>query len=112
MKFLKHILVVLALLVVAFPCCHAVGHDKHAHEADVPAEICATHACACHTCGDIPCDDELDIPQELTVASTSVIIPAFSVTLFIFAEIKPVIRQLPPSVNSTLAAIQTIQLLI
>ncbi|MEE9369331.1 MAG: hypothetical protein V3V05_10800 [Pontiella sp.] len=112
MKFLKNILVVMALLIVAFPCCHAVGHDEHAHEAGRQAEICATHACACHTCGDVQCDDEREIPQELTVSSTPVAIPAFSVALFIFNETKPRLRQHPISVYGTLASLQTIQLLI
>jgi hypothetical protein len=112
MTWLKHILVVIALMVSAMPCCHAADHDTHGHDADAAAEICATHACACHSCDEIPCSDQLEVPQEMITASASVGIPARSIQLIVFSETKPVIRQVPLSVTGILASIQTVQLLI
>ena len=112
MKRLKHILVVIALLMVAIPCSHAESHAEHAHDTERQAEICATHACACHTCGDIPCADELEMPQQIPVVSTSAAIPTISVMLFTVTEIKSEPRQLLVSAQGTLASLQTVQLLI
>lgn len=110
MKLLKHMLVVVALLVAAMPCCHADGHELHGHAAE--AGFCASHACSCHSCDETPCGDKPDMPQELTVVSASVAIPSASVRLFTFIESRPAIRQAPPAVNGVLATLQTVQLLI
>ena len=112
MKLLKHILVVVALMVAAIPCCHAAAHDVHGHEHDAESQICAVHHCTCHSCDEIPCSDEFEIPKELTVAAASVAIPPSSFLLFVFTDTKPAARQDPPSISGILAAIQTVQLLI
>ncbi|MEA2069207.1 MAG: hypothetical protein U9P12_08405 [Verrucomicrobiota bacterium] len=112
MKLLRHILMVIALMAAVMPCCHADAHDLHSHGAQADAGLCASHACACHSCEETPCGDKLDMPQNLTVASASVVIPSSPIRLFIFTEAKPVTRQAPPKVTGILATLQTVQLLI
>ncbi|VGO21537.1 hypothetical protein [Pontiella sulfatireligans] len=112
MKLLKHILVVVALLFAAMPCVHARGHAEHAHDAATGAELCASHTCSCHSCDAAPCADAPEMPLQLTVASASASMPSSPIQLFIFTELKPVVRQIPPSVSGFLASLQTVQLLI
>lgn len=112
MSVLKHILIMIALTVAAMPCCHADGHDLHAHDAETGADICASHTCACHSCDETACSEELDIPQVLTASAASAAIPSYRVRLFIFTERKPVARQIPPPAGGVLATLQTVQLLI
>ena len=109
---MKHILVVIGLMVAALPCSHAFAHDAHAHAPETSSEAYTPQACHCHSCEDVPCNDDLDMPQELTVSSVVLAAPVASIQLFIFSETKPAVRQIPPSVTVFLTSIQTIQLLI
>lgn len=112
MKLLKHILIVVALMVAATPCCHAADHVQHDHGGDVAAEICASHACACHSCAETSCTEELEMPQDLAASTTPAVAPSSVVQLHIFTEPKPVSRRIPQLVAGILASIQTVQLLI
>jgi hypothetical protein len=112
MNGLKHILIMVALLIAAMPCCHAHEFELHDHGDTADAEICATHACSCHACDEIPCAEDLEMPQELTIASVAVATPPLSILLIVFSEQKPAVRQAPPPVAGVLASIQTVQLLI
>jgi hypothetical protein len=112
MKFLKHILVVIALVMVAMPCCHAADHHNHEHESTAASELCASHTCACHSCDQTPCSDEIEMPQERTASSQVTTAPFSSIQLFVFTETKPVVQQAPLTVTASLASLQTVQLLI
>lgn len=112
MNRLKHILIMVALLIAAMPCCHAHELERHDHDGTADAEICAAEACSCHACDEIPCAEDLEMPQELSIASVAVAAPPPSILLIVFSEQKPVVRQAPPAVAGVLASIQTVQLLI
>ncbi|MDH3982318.1 MAG: hypothetical protein OES84_05380 [Kiritimatiellaceae bacterium] len=95
------------------PCIHEHAHAFSAHDAssDHP-EFSESHHCDCHSCDDSSCAEDLEVPQELTVVSTTVPAPASVFELIIFPEIKPVVQPVPPSAVGILASIQTVQLLI
>ncbi|VGO17624.1 hypothetical protein PDESU_06225 [Pontiella desulfatans] len=113
MNGLKHILVVIALLMAAMPCCHGHSHGMMAEAAGSESVITANHSCSCHSCEEAPCTDDLEMPQDLTLATALAATPASTtITLFTLYEIKPVVRQAPPSVRGVLATIQTVRLLI
>ena len=111
MKFLKHILVVAALMLMVMPCTHAQDHDVHAHGEGSAPEICATHACSCHSCDTESCIEMLEV-QDLSVSLTSVEAPSSSILLMVFSETKPLTKRVPSSVPGILASLQTVQLLI
>ena len=112
MNGLKHILVVVALLVVAMPHTHAMDHEPASDRSGAPASIAANHDCACHGCDDhAVCADELEMPQHLTAASATVP-PALSIRLFVLSESKPVIRPAPAAAPGPLSELKTIRLLI
>lgn len=104
-------LVVIALLVAAMPCCHAADHDLHEHDADT-AEICAAHECACHACDEARCAAGLEMHQQPSVVSITVATPPSPFYIFVFKETRPVIRQASSPASGTLACLQTVQLLI
>ena len=112
MKGLKHILVMAALLIAAVPCFHAHEFERHDHGSDAGSEICAAPACACHACDEIPCAEDLEMPQERTLASISVAAPPPSILLIIFSEQKHAVRQVPPEVAGVRASLQTVHVLI
>jgi hypothetical protein len=112
MTLFKHILVVVALLAAAMPCCHAVGHALPACDVGAEAGIAASHTCACHSCDEAVCHDDVDMPQELTTSSAAFEVPVTSLQLFIISETKPLKRLAPPTVSGILASLQTVQLLI
>ena len=112
MNGLKHILIAVAVLIAAMPCCHAHEVDLHDHGDAAADEICAAHACSCHACDEIPCAEDLEMPQELTIASVVVAVPPPSILLFVFPEQQPAVRQAPPLVDGVLASLETVQLLI
>lgn len=112
MALLKHILVVVALLAAAMPCCHAIGHAAPARDVGTEASIDVSHACACHSCDEMVCYDNIDMPQELTASFDAFDVPVTFQQLFIISETKPLKRLVPPSVSGVLASIQTVQLLI
>ncbi|WP_372808547.1 hypothetical protein [Pontiella sp.] len=112
MNGLRHILVMVALLVAAFPCCHAHEHELRAPDAHAPTELTATHHCCCHSCDATLCVEELEMPQDLTLPAATVASPPPAITLMVFTESKPATPQVPPLVCDALASLQTVQLLI
>jgi hypothetical protein len=112
MNWLKHILVMVALLVAAMPCSHAHEHGLHAPDANAPTEISTVHHCCCHSCAETPCMDELDMPQDLTSPAIVGATPPPAITLMVFSDLKPADPQVPPMVCDALASLRTVQLLI
>lgn len=112
MKGFKHILIMGALLIAAMPCFHAHELERHDHGGAAETELCAANACSCHACDEIPCAEDLEMPQELTIATVAVATPPPSILLIDFSEQKHSVRQVSPSVVGVLASIQTVQLLI
>jgi len=115
MKFLKHILVMVALLAPTLPCTHADAYYDHGHDHDAATELCALPAaqCVCHSCDHSPVTEDVQVPQNNSGSSEIVIPPAPARTLlFVLPEIKAVSRNSLPSPAGDLAVIQTIQLLI
>ena len=112
MNGLKHILIAVAVLIAAMPCFHTHESGLHDHGDDAEIELCGAHTCACHTCDEVPCAEDLEMPQERTLASVAVALPPPPVLLFVFSEQHTAVRQEPPMVSGVLASIQTVQLLI
>jgi hypothetical protein len=112
MKGFKHILIMGALLIAAMPCFHAHELEWHDHDGTAEAELCAAHACSCHACDEIPCAEDLEMPQERTIVSVAVATPPPSILLIVFSEQRHSVRQASPSVAGVLASLQTVQLLI
>ena len=112
MKGFKHILIMGALLIAAMPCFHAHELERHDHGGTAEAEICAANACSCHACDEIPCAEDLEMPQELTIASVAVATPPPSILFIALSAQKQSVRHASPSVVGVLASIQTVQLLI
>ncbi|WP_372845963.1 hypothetical protein [Pontiella sp.] len=112
MNWLRHVLVTVALLVAALPCCHAHEHELRAPDTHAPTELTAAHHCCCHSCDATLCVDELEMPQELTLPAATVASPPPAITLMVFIESKPAIPPLPPRRCDDLASLQTVQLLI
>lgn len=112
MNGFKHILIMGALLIAAIPCFHAHELERHDHGGTAEAEICAASACSCHACDEIPCTEDLEMPQELTIASAVVAVPPPSILLFVFSEQQPAVRQAPLLVAGVLASLENVQLLI
>ena len=112
MKGFKHILIMGALLIAAMPCFHAHELERHDHGGTADADICAAHACSCHACDEIPCAEDLEMPQELTIVSVAVATPPSSILFIAFSAQKHSVRHASPSVAGVLASIQTVQLLI
>lgn len=112
MNGFKHVVVIVALMVAAMPCCHADDHDLHVHDAGAKAEICASHTCSCHSCDETTCSDKLEMTPGLTTPSATVAAPLSVIELYILPEDKPVLKKatLPPP--GVLATLQTVQLLI
>jgi hypothetical protein len=112
MKFLKHILVMVALLATMLPCSHAAEHHDHDHGATVELCAFATDPCECHSCDHKACSDDVEIQIDRTsVSKTSVIYTAPAILLPIL-ETKPVLKKTILPVSGILAVIQTVQLLI
>jgi hypothetical protein len=111
MNGLKHILIACAVLLAAMPCCHSHQFELSDHGDTAETELCAAHTCSCHACDEIPCAEELEMPQELTLASAVVAAPPPAILLIVFSELKHAVRQVPPGVAGVLASIQTVQLL-
>lgn len=109
MNWLKHILVVVALLVAALPCAHAGDHAEHLYDAG-SAEV--THSCACHPCNVETCTDQLEVEQNTVPVSVVAATPTAIHILFVITETKHAVRQTHASVISTLTALKTVQLLI
>lgn len=111
----KHILVLVAFMFFMMPGMHAAAHhDDHDHGHAAGTELCGlpVHTCACHSCESIPCEDEVQVPQETILGSSIVAAPAYSFILFTFSEKRPAPQRAPSTVSGTLAALQTVQLLI
>ena len=111
MKFLKHILVVVALLATLLPCGHAAMHHDHHHDEVGMCEI-ATEPCCCHSCEHTPCADTVEIQLDRTPGATTIEQPLTLMLLFVLPETKPALKQVPPPVPGVLATLQTVQLLI
>ena len=112
MRLLNHILVVVALLAAMLPCSHAEHHD-HGHDAAMELCTLAAEPCECHSCNHPQCPDSVEIQLDHnTPDSNTIEQPPAPVLLFILAETKSVLREIPPPVPGILAVIQTVQLLI
>ncbi|WP_372797729.1 hypothetical protein [Pontiella sp.] len=112
MNWVKHILVVLALLFSALPCVHAEDHAGHLHDNDASQQLCTAHDCGCHTCDEASCPEELDVETHTVSISVAVNIPPGDIVLFVYTESKPVLRRAASPVYSALSALKTVHLLI
>lgn len=112
MKWLKHILIMIALLAGAMPHVHAEDHHDHVHEADAQEQLCSSHVCACHSCDESPCMEELEVERHQVSISVAVDRPSSDIILFVFNESKPVLRRVTYPLHSALSALKTVHLLI
>jgi hypothetical protein len=112
MSRVKHILLVVGLVVMAMPCCHATDLDAHEHDEGVAANICATHSCVCHSCDQTDCSDDLDAQPELRTLSSALVVTVEPVCLFTPPDPGTPVPQRPARVRSQLLSLMTIQLLI
>ena len=112
MKLLKHILVVVALLVIVLPCVHAAHYGHHHDEGVELCEIAAEPCCACHSHEQPPCTDNVEIRLDRTPDATTIEQPSAPPLLYLLPKDKPALKKavLPPP--GILAALQTVQLLI
>ena len=112
MRLLNHILVMVALLAVMLPCGHGAEHHDHGH--DSAPELCAVAAepCECHSCNHQSCPDSVEIQLDRTPDSNTIKPPSIPALLFVLPETKSILKQTLPPVSGTLAALQTVQLLI
>ena len=109
---LKRIIVVIALLAVISPCCHAAAHHGHDHDAAV--DLCALDAmpCECHSCDQQPCSDNIEIQTGQVPVSKTIEHPSIPDVNFIFPEPKLDSGEPILPVSGVLVSLQTIQLLI
>lgn len=112
MKWLKHILLMVTLLIAAMPHFHAHELIGHTHDASARADLSASHTCECHACDEAPCADGFEMPQESVSGSITVPEAPVSLQQVVFTKPGPVVYRAPLTVSGTLARIQTIQLLI
>ncbi len=112
MNWLKHILVVIALLLGALPCAHAEEHAAHSHEAASGAQFCSSPICGCHICDEAACSEELGVDSISVSVSVAVDSPPADIILFVFTETRPVIQRPVSPVCSALSALKTVHLLI
>ena len=110
MKFLKHILLVIALLATMVPCGHAIGHHDHDHGNERYGISAAP--CECHSCEHTPCADDADIQADRTSGVNTIVPPSVPVLLFVLPETKPALKKFPPPVPGVLATLKTVRLLI
>ena len=77
-------------------------------------ELCAVSAmpCECHSCNHQPCPDSVELQLDRTLDSNLIEYPSTPALLFVLPETKSVLKQTLPPVPGTLAALQTVQLLI
>lgn len=112
MNGLKNILVVIALLITAWPCIHADHHADPSFIPDAVAEIAESHHCSCHSCEETVCTKTLEVQQTVAFIPVISATPSSDQLLLILSETKPVVRQITTSVYDPLVALKTIQLLI
>jgi hypothetical protein len=112
MSRIKNILLVVGLMVMAVPCCHATDLDAHEHDEGVAANICAAHSCECHSCDQTDCSDDLDAQQELRTISSTLVVTLVPVRFFTPPDSGISVPQRPARVRSQLLSLMTIQLLI
>jgi hypothetical protein len=112
MKLLKHILVAVALLVMALPCVHAAHYGHHHDEGVELCEIAAEPCCACHSREQQPCTDNVEIQLDRTPDAATIEQASSPTLLYILPEAKPALKKaiLPPP--GVLATLKTVQLLI
>ena len=112
MNFLKHILVVVALLATMLPCCLAAERHNHNHESTMELCAFATSPCECHSCDHESCADDLEIHFNLASGTQAIEQPSNPEVLFTLPEPLPAKSKKNPPVSGFLASIQTVQLLI
>lgn len=113
MKGFRHILLMVAMLVLAMPCAHGFHHDHHESNDASSAAFSAVHSCACSSCdADTGCVDPVEMPLVLTPALAVAPEPSGLIQLFILEESRPIPARVPPTAPDPLLGLRTIQLLI
>lgn len=112
MNWLKNMLIVVALLITAWPCTHADNHPDSSTDHETISAIGESHHCSCHTCEHTVCTEDLEAQQTLAMVPVLSVVPSSDLLLLVLSETKPVVRRMSGPVYDPLVALQTVQLLI